>query len=72
MQELSSSELKSMLKFGAQCCFQSSEPPSDAMIDTIIDRNRKEGPAPQPEPAPAPHPSPSPSPSPHPHPHPHP
>ena len=35
--------MKSMLKFGAQCCFQSAEPPSDAMIDTIIDRTRKEG-----------------------------
>jgi len=42
-EELSSSEMKSMLKFGAQCCFQSAEPPSDAMIDTIIDRTRKEG-----------------------------
>jgi len=43
VQEISSSEMKSMLKFGAQCCFQSAEPPSDAMIDTIIDRTRKEG-----------------------------
>ena len=41
--DLTSSEMLSMLKFGAQCCFSSAEPPSDAQLDRIIDRSRKEG-----------------------------
>ena len=35
--------MMSMLKFGAQCCFSSAEPPTDVQLDAIIDRTRKEG-----------------------------
>jgi len=42
LDQLSSSEMMGMLKFGAQCCFSSSEAPTDAELDTIIDRSRKE------------------------------
>ncbi|EOD36957.1 hypothetical protein EMIHUDRAFT_201303 [Emiliania huxleyi CCMP1516] len=43
MEQVSTSEMLSMLKFGAQCCFASSEPPTDDQLDAIIDRSRKEG-----------------------------
>jgi len=43
MEELSGSEMLSMLKFGAQCCLALSEAPSDDALDAIIDRSRKEG-----------------------------
>ena len=44
MDELSDSEMMSMLKFVAACCFESDgdRPPTDAELDAIIDRTRTE------------------------------
>ena len=36
MEEVSSSEMLSMLKFGSQCCFASVGAPTDEQIDAII------------------------------------